>query len=124
MLVLNTTSPRASPSAPAATPRYQVPSSSARIASIVFLCGGAPHSSPRVGPHPHALSLARSRSLGLKAAAACAFTLRQAQVEHRLLLLQRRSDSVPFTPHDAHRRRPSPVALVLQSHRPLPRARF
>src|SRR5438128_1809304 len=33
MLVLNTTSPRASPSAPAATPRNQVPSSSARIAS-------------------------------------------------------------------------------------------
>src|SRR5687767_4459294 len=34
MLVLNTTSPRASPCAPAATPRYQVPSSSARTAFI------------------------------------------------------------------------------------------
>src|SRR5256885_8628102 len=40
MLVLNTTSPRASPAAPAATPRYQVPSSSANTAFIdspVFL---------------------------------------------------------------------------------------
>src|SRR5881397_3126607 len=34
MLVLKTTSPRASPSAPAAWPRNQVPSSRAKIASI------------------------------------------------------------------------------------------
>src|SRR6266545_2815382 len=34
MLVLNTTSPDVSPDAPAATPRYQVPSSSARMAFI------------------------------------------------------------------------------------------
>src|SRR5687768_18361401 len=34
MLVLNTTSPCASPDAPAATPRYQVPSSRARTAFI------------------------------------------------------------------------------------------
>src|SRR4029453_18834661 len=37
MAVLNTTSPRASPSAPAATPRYQVPSSSAKSASIALM---------------------------------------------------------------------------------------
>src|SRR5687768_7553669 len=34
MLVLNTTSPRASPAAPAATPRYQVPSSRTSMAFI------------------------------------------------------------------------------------------
>ena len=34
MLVLNTTSPLVSPGAPADTPRYQVPSSSARVAFI------------------------------------------------------------------------------------------
>src|SRR6185436_7257773 len=34
MLVLNTTSPCASPDAPAATPRYQVPSSRASVAFI------------------------------------------------------------------------------------------
>src|SRR5256885_12435952 len=37
MLVLNTTSPWASPSAPAAAPRNHVPSSSARMASIAYL---------------------------------------------------------------------------------------
>src|SRR5438034_11846602 len=44
MLVLNTTSPCASPAAPAAIPRYQVPSSSANTAFIdspVFLVGRA-----------------------------------------------------------------------------------
>src|SRR4029453_9446680 len=37
MLVLNTTSPPVTPSAPAARPRYQVPSSSARMASTMLL---------------------------------------------------------------------------------------
>src|SRR5204863_169368 len=37
MLVLNTTSPRASPYAPAAAPLYQVPSSKARMASTIVV---------------------------------------------------------------------------------------
>src|SRR5262245_50153451 len=39
MLVLKTTSPRASPCAPAATPRYHVPSSRARTAFIAWVVG-------------------------------------------------------------------------------------
>src|SRR5213593_1052915 len=99
MLVLNTTSPRASPSAPAATPRYQVPSSSARMA-IIFLCVA--------GPHPRHLCLRARRRSALVAA-----TLYSAL----FLLLKRRGDSVPFARQNAHRRRPSLVAVVLESHR-------
>src|SRR3954471_20178486 len=41
MLVLNTTSPPATPSAPAASPRKYVPSSRARIASTL-ICSSSP----------------------------------------------------------------------------------
>src|SRR5712671_6936559 len=54
MLVLNTTSPLVSPSAPAAVPRNQVPSSNARIASTsVHFSSDAP---TRLGAPPTTLS--------------------------------------------------------------------
>src|SRR3954447_15467427 len=54
MLVLNTTSPRASPSAPAASPRKTVPSSSARIASmcLAVLSPSAAAAGPAAGRRP------------------------------------------------------------------------
>ena len=103
MLVLNTTSPRASPSAPAAAPRNSVPSSSARIASIVL----------RTLP----LHVARARARSQRR-----HCLTRACVQRSLQRLASivSNDAVIrfcFARDDADRRRPAAVALVLEADR-------
>src|SRR4051812_35476392 len=100
MLVLNTTSPRASPWAPAAAPRNQVPSSSARIASI----SPTLYREDRKGRR-------EKRFLGvLNVLRGC------------LLSFQRRRDPVLFARDDADGRGPLAVAVVLESNHVRPGA--
>src|SRR5262249_30849658 len=89
MLVLNTTSPWASPSAPAAAPRNRVPSSSARIASIWF---------------EKFYSVVRAGCIA-KGGSWCG-----------ALLLHRRGDAVLFVRHHADRRGPTVIPVALEAN--------
>src|SRR5262245_57087480 len=114
MLVLNTTSPVASPSAPAAWPRNTVPSSRARIASTLlsvlcawrFVLGPSGGSLSVVSPP----SWVRTRDLGPRTDPA-------PRTKHQgPSSLQRRGNPVPFRRDDADRGGPATVAVALQTN--------
>src|SRR3954453_16052427 len=103
MLVLNTTSPRASPSAPAAAPRRIVPSSSARTASMGLISNAEP---------ARGLVAVRSR-----AARTQQYLLPSARAADRESLLERCGDAVLFVGDDADGGGPAPVAVVFEPDR-------
>src|SRR5947207_438961 len=116
MAVLNTTSPLATPSAPAAAPRKNVPSSSARIASTLVLTPLFLVLSPFLVPGPRTQDGPRTKG-GPR-------TRDGPRTKHQgpSLSLHRRRDPVPFTGDDVDRRRPPAVAVALEANRMLARA--
>src|SRR3954447_6235945 len=105
MLVLNTTSPPVSPFAPAAAPRNQVPSSSARIASICSCCFTAevaPFDKLRTAARGEPVEPCQVGGLGVLCGSFLSF--------------QRRRHAVLLARDDANGRRPETVAVVLEAN--------